>query len=228
MLAVGKKVNELRVCDLKDELEKRKLETVGPKPVLIERLERVRNVKRLSISSIPNNKLQALKEEGLDPNTHLITPAAKAKKQMPLPLKADESDVQVKEEPIDPDEVQVEGADDTNGDEQDTAHHADEDGHEIDQVGDVDDVCVILDDEDDEDDEEEREQEENAKGDASENNAVKENVEPSGDDEMQEENTGDSVTIDNDESINLTIGEDEQQLLHDEVHFELINYLHFQ
>lgn len=53
MLAVGKKVNELRVCDLKDELEKRKLETVGPKPVLIERLERVRSVIRLAVSSIP-------------------------------------------------------------------------------------------------------------------------------------------------------------------------------
>lgn len=142
---------------------------------------------------------------------------------MPLPLKDDESKVQVKEEPIDPDEMEeVEGADDTNGDVQDTAHHADEDGHEIDQVGDVDDVCVILDDDDDEDDEErdeECEQEQNANGDASEKSAVKENVEPSGDDEMQEENTGDSVTIDNDESINLTIGEDEQQLLHDEVHF---------
>lgn len=41
MLEVGKKITELRVCDLKDELEKRKLETVGPKAVLIERLERV-------------------------------------------------------------------------------------------------------------------------------------------------------------------------------------------
>lgn len=41
MPEIGKKIGELRVCDLKDELEKRKLETVGPKAVLIERLERV-------------------------------------------------------------------------------------------------------------------------------------------------------------------------------------------
>lgn len=45
MLEVGKKITELRVCDLKDELEKRKLETVGPKAVLIERLERVSSEK---------------------------------------------------------------------------------------------------------------------------------------------------------------------------------------
>lgn len=41
MSETGKKLNELRVCDLKDELEKRKLETVGPKSVLLERLEKV-------------------------------------------------------------------------------------------------------------------------------------------------------------------------------------------
>lgn len=37
----GKKICELRVCDLKDQLEQRELETVGPKAVLIERLEKV-------------------------------------------------------------------------------------------------------------------------------------------------------------------------------------------
>lgn len=41
MPETGKKISELRVCDLKDELEKRKLETVGPKAALIDRLEKV-------------------------------------------------------------------------------------------------------------------------------------------------------------------------------------------
>lgn len=56
MLAGGKKVNELRICDLKDELEKRKLETVGPKPVLIERLERVCSVKITQQQSLYTTK----------------------------------------------------------------------------------------------------------------------------------------------------------------------------
>lgn len=42
MSDTGKKLVELRVCDLKDELEKRKLDTVGSKASLIERLEKVR------------------------------------------------------------------------------------------------------------------------------------------------------------------------------------------
>lgn len=37
----GKKLCELRVCDLKEELEKRNLETVGAKASLVERLEQV-------------------------------------------------------------------------------------------------------------------------------------------------------------------------------------------
>lgn len=41
MPETGKKLSELRVCDLKEELEKRKLDTVGPKASLLERLEKV-------------------------------------------------------------------------------------------------------------------------------------------------------------------------------------------
>lgn len=37
----GKKLSELRICDLKEELEKRNLETVGAKATLVERLEQV-------------------------------------------------------------------------------------------------------------------------------------------------------------------------------------------
>ncbi|KAH8307568.1 hypothetical protein KR044_003451 [Drosophila immigrans] len=203
MLETGKNIAELRVCDLKDELEKRKLETLGPKAVLIERLQR------------------ALKEEGADPNTHLIVPAAKAKKPFPTPI---ESDIHIKVEPADH-EVESEvacgtiiGANGEGGDAND--HHADDDGHEIDQVGDVDDECVILDDEDD-DEEHEMNDEHGLEKTAVKEAADKEDAEKgeekaTTDNELQEENTGDTVNIDNDESINLTIGEDEQQLLHDE------------
>lgn len=37
----GKKLLELRVSDLKEELERRRLDTIGPKAALIERLEKV-------------------------------------------------------------------------------------------------------------------------------------------------------------------------------------------
>lgn len=147
----------------------------------------------------------------------MIEAAAKPQKTIPAPQTESKSEVIIKEEPVDAEEEpQVEGNEfDGNGDE-DSAHHADEDGHEIDQVGDVDDVCVILDDEEDEAnayDQSKNGTEEANEGEPAEGGEG----EPAGDEEMQEENTGDTVNMDNDESINLTIGEEEQKLLHDEV-----------
>ncbi|XP_011208180.3 SAFB-like transcription modulator isoform X1 [Bactrocera dorsalis] len=178
----GKKLCELRVCDLKEELEKRNLETVGAKATLVERLE------------------QAIKSEGLDPSKYFFVPNSKAvgKKIMDskkIDRKAVE-EIKIKEEPIDDEEIALNAEDvgeeeDYDDNEQYENDEGDEDD-EVDQVGDVDDECVII---------EEEGRTEVDKGNGS-------NDGPEG----EEENAGES----NEESINLTIGEDEQKLLHDE------------
>uniref|UniRef100_A0A0K8VQI1 SAFB-like transcription modulator n=1 Tax=Bactrocera latifrons TaxID=174628 RepID=A0A0K8VQI1_BACLA len=177
----GKKLCELRVCDLKEELEKRNLETVGAKATLVERLE------------------QAIRSEGLDPSKYFFLPNSKAvgKKIMDskkIDIKAAE-EIKIKEEPIDDEEIALKaedvGEEEDYDDEQYENDEGDEDD-EVDQVGDVDDECVII---------EEEGRAEVDKGSGS-------NESPGG----EEENAGES----NEESINLTIGEDEQKLLHDE------------
>lgn len=47
--SVGKKISDLRVCDLKTELEKRGLETTGIKVTLAERLNKVNIISKLLI-----------------------------------------------------------------------------------------------------------------------------------------------------------------------------------
>lgn len=114
----------------------------------------------------------------------------KVKKVM-SPVKVAVGNVRVKEEP-----VETDNPEDENGFQQ-----ADED-HLVDEVGTVDDECVIIEDE-----------EYYANGDE-ENEILEENE--IDENENVEETPGDSNNPDNEESINLTIGEEEQQLLHDE------------
>lgn len=171
---------------MKDELEHRGLETSGSKAALVERLQ------------------NALKSEGLNPNTYLFQTPAKALKKVPSPIKMPVDAVLIKEEPLDDDNPTAE-EEETNG----SYQHAEE-GHLVDEVGEVDDECVIIEDDDEyfANGEDQNEEEEEAA------ELEHEQEEPAV--EIDEENAGDGNNPDNEESINLTIGEEEQNLLHEE------------
>ncbi|XP_036342656.1 SAFB-like transcription modulator [Rhagoletis pomonella] len=128
------------------------------------------------------------------PNTK-ATPkkAMEAKKVGGKPIE----EIKIKEEPIDEDDIPIkteDGGEEEYYDENDQFEGDDDD--QVDQVGDVDDECVIIEDEG---------------GDGNNDGADEEGDYHDGP-EGEEENAGES----NEESINLTIGEEEQKLLHDE------------
>ncbi|XP_055923487.1 SAFB-like transcription modulator isoform X2 [Eupeodes corollae] len=150
--AVGKKLCELKVADLKEQLEKRELETTGSKAALSERLEK------------------ALKDEGKDPSTYVFE-------------KDSLKQIVVKEEPIEVEDRCEEEPREDDGEDDDVI---------IDEVGEV--------------DEEENHQEED----------YEEEQEEEVEEVTEDTQNTDNNVIDNEESINLTIEEDEQQLLHNE------------
>ncbi|XP_037892642.1 pharyngeal muscle protein 2 isoform X3 [Glossina fuscipes] len=204
----GKKLLELRVSDLKEELERRRLDTIGPKAALIERLEK------------------SLKEQSIDPTKHVfIMGGSKANEQkgkksaaikLPMP-------VMVKEEPKDDDDMPSQGdREDLNEkfqSEQDQEEENDMNGYdeEVDQIGDVDEECVYVNDDEmnegDDNDHDNNEQNHDRQ-EANEQELTNDSCLDEGN--REDETNGDTAINDNEEGINLTIGEDEQQLLHDE------------
>ncbi|XP_037944989.1 SAFB-like transcription modulator [Teleopsis dalmanni] len=198
MVETGKKLSELRVSDLKLQLEKRKMDTVGAKATLVERLEK------------------ALKQEGHDPQKYVfksgdkITPKSKDR--------TGTEEIKIKEEPV------MDGyPEDSRDGFQSGNENGDADANvddEIDQVGTVDDECVIIENEDEESqyvDDADAEADVDADADADEQEN-EENERGEGDEvheEEDEEEISENNNHDTEESINLTIGEEEQQLLHE-------------
>ncbi|KAG4079664.1 hypothetical protein HA402_010444 [Bradysia odoriphaga] len=158
----GKRLSELRVCDLKVELEKRSLETTGVKMDLVKRLQ------------------EALIEENIDPDDHIFTlEVGSPKKRLNSSQKSDN----------------------TNGDESFILEASGEEGLDTDDL-------IVKDEADDDDDEIVDEV-----GEIDKESFVDELEKTSSDIQRlnNEANNGE-----NEDSLNLTIGEDEEKIFQDE------------